>query len=97
MITKSVGHRRIRTRKVRVPWDRENQYWINNDNTYFLRNADYLRLKNAELGYTFRFEGLKKAGISNLRLYANGSNLFTIDGVKDADRNNVMVVSVVIP
>lgn len=66
-------------------WDRENQYWINNDNTYFLRNADYLRLKNAELGYTFRFEGLKKVGFSNLRLYANGSNLFTIDGVKDAD------------
>jgi hypothetical protein len=28
---------------------------------------------------------LKKAGISNLRLYTNGSNLFTIDGVKDAD------------
>ena len=66
-------------------WDRENQYWINNDNTYFLRNADYLRLKNMEIGYTFNFEGLKKVGISSLRLYANGSNLLTIDGVKDAD------------
>lgn len=66
-------------------WDRENQYWINNNNTYFLRNADYLRLKNIELGYTFRFEGLKRVGFSNLRLYMNGSNLLTIDGVKDAD------------
>ena len=66
-------------------WDRENQYWINNDNTYFMRNANYLRLKNIELGYTFNFEGLKKAGISNLRLYTNGTNLITIDGVKDAD------------
>ena len=66
-------------------YDRENQYWYNNENTYFIRNANYLRLKNAELGYTFSFEGLKKAGISNLRLYANGSNLLTIDGVKDAD------------
>ncbi len=66
-------------------WDRENQYWINNNNTYFLRNADYLRLKNVELGYSFRSAGLKKVGFSNLRLYANGSNLLTIDGVKDAD------------
>lgn len=38
-----------------------------------------------EIGYTFNFEGLKKVGISSLRLYANGSNLLTIDGVKDAD------------
>lgn len=50
-----------------------------------MRNANYLRLKNIELGYTFNFEGLKKAGISNLRLYTNGTNLITIDGVKDAD------------
>lgn len=66
-------------------YDRENQYWYSNENTYFIRNANYLRLKNAELGYTFSFEELKKAGISNLRLYANGSNLLTFDGVKDAD------------
>ena len=50
-----------------------------------MRNANYLRLKNIELGYTFNFEGLKKAGISNLRLYTNGTNLITIDGVKDAE------------
>lgn len=66
-------------------YDRENQYWYSNENTYFLRNANYMRLKNLELGYTFSLEGLKKAGISRLRLYTNGSNLFTLDGVKDAD------------
>lgn len=66
-------------------YDRENQYWYNNENTYFLRNANYMRLKNLELGYSFTMAGLKKAGISKLRLYTNGSNLFTIDGVKDAD------------
>lgn len=66
-------------------YDRENQYWYNNENTYFIRNANYLRLKNVELGYTFDFEGLRKAGFSKLRLYTNATNLFTIDGVKDAD------------
>lgn len=66
-------------------YDRENQYWIDHDNTYFVKNANYLRLKNIELGYNFTFEGLKKAGISKLRLYSNATNVFTIDGVKDAD------------
>lgn len=66
-------------------YDRENQYWYNNENTYFVRNANYLRLKNVELGYSFSLPGLKKAGISKLRLYSNATNLFTIDGVKDAD------------
>lgn len=66
-------------------YDRENQYWYNNENTYFIRNANYLRLKNVELGYTFTSEALKKAGIGKLRLYSNATNLFTIDGVKDAD------------
>jgi len=66
-------------------YDRENQYWYNNENTYFLRNANYMRLKNLELGYTFSLPAFQKAGISKLRLYTNGSNLFTIDGVKDAD------------
>lgn len=66
-------------------YDRENQYWYSNENTYFVRNANYLRLKNVELGYTFSFEGLKKAGINKLRLYSNATNLFTVDGVKDAD------------
>ncbi|MCC8094630.1 MAG: hypothetical protein LIP05_04255 [Tannerellaceae bacterium] len=42
-------------------------------------------MKNVELGYTFTTGSLQKAGISRLRVYTNGSNLFTIDGVKDAD------------
>jgi hypothetical protein len=45
--------------------------------TFWLENARYLRLKNAEIGYTFRSELLKKAGIGSIRLYANGSNLLT--------------------
>jgi TonB-linked SusC/RagA family outer membrane protein len=45
--------------------------------TYWLEDASYVRLKNAEIGYTFRGEILNKAGINSVRLYANGSNLIT--------------------
>lgn len=66
-------------------YERENQYWITNRNTYFLRNANYLRLKNIELGYTFHNNVLQKIGLSKLRIYSNATNVFCIDGVKDAD------------
>ncbi|WP_456086592.1 SusC/RagA family TonB-linked outer membrane protein [Parabacteroides sp.] len=66
-------------------FNRENEYWVSNRNTYYLKNTDYLRLKNVEIGYTFNFPAIQKAGISNLRVYANATNLFTIDGVKVQD------------
>ncbi|RFM28194.1 SusC/RagA family TonB-linked outer membrane protein [Deminuibacter soli] len=54
-------------------------------NTYFLRNSDYLRLKNLELGYTVPAGLLKKAGINNLRVYVSGLNLITWDKMKIYD------------
>lgn len=66
-------------------YNRDTEYWVSNNNTYYLHNTDYLRLKNIELGYTFDFPGVKKAGISNLRVFVNATNLFTIDGVKVQD------------
>jgi TonB-linked SusC/RagA family outer membrane protein len=45
--------------------------------TYWLENARYLRLKNAEIGYSFRGEKLKRIGVGSIRLYVNGSNLIT--------------------
>jgi TonB-linked SusC/RagA family outer membrane protein len=45
--------------------------------TYWIEDASYVRLKNAEIGYTFRGGLLKRAGIGSVRLYANGSNLLT--------------------
>jgi hypothetical protein len=44
-----------------------------------LRSTDYIRLKNFELGYTIPVDLTERVGISNLRIYANGLNLFTID------------------
>jgi TonB-linked SusC/RagA family outer membrane protein len=52
------------------------------NNTYFLRNSDYLRLKNVELGYNLSPSLLKKTGISNFRVYASGLNLLTWDKMK---------------
>ncbi|KAA0992923.1 SusC/RagA family TonB-linked outer membrane protein [Dyadobacter aurulentus] len=66
--------------------NRNNTYYTNFDiagaNTYFLRSNNYLRLKNIELGYNLPSEVGKKVGLSNLRLYVNGLNLFTIDKIK---------------
>jgi TonB-linked SusC/RagA family outer membrane protein len=52
------------------------------NNTYFLRNSDYLRLKNVEVGYNLSPKLLQRAYISNLRIYANGLNLLTWDKMK---------------
>lgn len=45
--------------------------------TFWIRDASYLRLKNIELGYNFPSGLLKRVGMSDLRLYVNGSNLYT--------------------
>ena len=44
-----------------------------------IRDASYLRLKTAELGYSLPERWLKKVGMTNLRVYVNGSNLITWD------------------
>lgn len=51
-------------------------------NDFWLTNVHYIRLRNLELGYTLPAKFLKKYGISGLRVYADGSNLFSIDNVK---------------
>jgi TonB-linked SusC/RagA family outer membrane protein len=46
--------------------------------TFGLVDARYIRLRNAEIGYTIKNSiVLKNIGITNFRVYLNGSNLFT--------------------
>ena len=45
--------------------------------TYWLRDMSFLRLKNAEIGYTLPKAGTKKAGLSTVRVYVQGMNLLT--------------------
>ena len=51
--------------------------------TFWFRKGDYLRLKSLQIGYTFPSKWMKKAGIEKLRIYAQGSNLFTIDDLPE--------------
>jgi TonB-linked SusC/RagA family outer membrane protein len=55
------------------------------NNTFWLNNASFLRLKNVQLGYNFNSPFLSKLKIGGLRVYASGFNLFTITKVKDYD------------
>lgn len=59
--------------------------WNGDASTWWLRSANFLRLKSLELGYTIPAKLTKKIGISNARIYVNGSNLFTIDNFKIGD------------
>jgi len=49
------------------------------DNSFFLYNAAFLRCKNITLSYTLSPSVLKHIKVSSLRLYASGTNLFTVD------------------
>ena len=51
------------------------------NNTYIhswaIEDASYLKLSNITLGYTFPKKVINKIGLTKLRLYATGNNLFT--------------------
>lgn len=51
----------------------------------FLVNTNYVRLKNLEVGYNLDSQRLKDFGVSSLRIYANGYNLFTFSDFKLGD------------
>ena len=45
--------------------------------TGYLQNAAYLRVKNAQIGYTLPKVWTKKAGMESVRIYVSGDNLLT--------------------
>ncbi|WP_316818523.1 TonB-dependent receptor [Pedobacter nyackensis] len=66
-------------------WPRLSAAPIENNNqtsTWFMRSADFLRLKNLELGYSFSPKLLEKIRMSRARFYLNGSNLLTLSKFK---------------
>ncbi|HEX9293610.1 MAG TPA: TonB-dependent receptor [Gemmatimonadales bacterium] len=66
-------------------YNRQDEYWISNANTYFLRDASYVRLKSVELGYHFPSRLAGRLGLRDLRVYANGYNLLLLDRFKVVD------------
>ena len=49
--------------------------------TFWLRDGTYVRLKSAQLGYTFPQKWMDKIRVESLRIFVEGQNLFTIDGL----------------
>lgn len=53
--------------------------------SFWMRNTNYLRLKNLVIGYTLPSKLSQKAGISVLRFYLSGDNVFTWSGLDFMD------------
>jgi len=59
-----------------------------NDGIRYLVDGSYIRLKNAEIAYTFNGRSIKKIGLNNLRLYVNGNNLWVWSRMPDDRESN---------
>ncbi|WP_418993004.1 SusC/RagA family TonB-linked outer membrane protein [Alistipes sp.] len=54
----------------------ENNYRLS---SFWVRSRNFLRVRHIEVGYNFHYHaGLRAAGISNLRIYLNVTNPFTV-------------------
>lgn len=51
--------------------------------SYYLEDADYLKIDNIAFGYNFKLRNIKE--LSNLRLFFSCTNLLTISGYKGVD------------
>jgi hypothetical protein len=66
-------------------FNRQEEYWVSNANTYFLRDASYIRLKSVEVGYHLSPRLAAGLGLHDVRMYANGYNLLLLDRFKVVD------------
>ena len=66
-------------------FNRQEEYWVSNPNTYFLRDASYIRLKSVEVGYHPPARLAAGLGVRDVRLYASGYNLLLPDRFQVVD------------
>ena len=59
-----------------------------NAGTRYMYDGSYLRLKNAEIAYTFRGAWVKRMHLNSLRVYLNGDNLLLWTNMPDDRENN---------
>ncbi|MDO6439304.1 TonB-dependent receptor [Cyclobacterium sp. 1_MG-2023] len=59
----------------RLAWNQTNN---EQNSSFWMRNAAYLRGQNIQVGYAFPETALSKINIRGLRLYLSGRNLFTV-------------------
>lgn len=55
------------------------------NSSLYLRDASYIRLKSADVGYTFSDQVVKNLGVHRLRIYLSGTNLLLLDKLKMFD------------
>ena len=60
------------------------------NSTRFLREADYLRLRFASLGYNFSEKQLDKTGINTLRIFLNTENIITFSKWRGFDAEGAL-------
>jgi TonB-linked SusC/RagA family outer membrane protein len=53
--------------------------------SFYLRDASYIRLKTAELGFKLKPNSLQRLNLQQARLFINGMNLLTFDKLKFID------------
>lgn len=66
-------------------FNRQEEYWMEHDNTYFFRETDYLRLKQLELAYNLTPDFADRLGLTHARIYASAFNLATWTGLEVGD------------
>ena len=66
-----------------APRDYRSYAWT--DVNYYWKKANYIRLSNLNIGYTFDFAQPLGNAISSIKVFATGTNLFYISGFKHWD------------
>ena len=60
------------------------------NSTFWLKNGNFLKLRNAEFGYVFPLKIAEALKLSDMKMFVNGTNLFSIDHI-EADPEHVVV------
>ncbi len=53
--------------------------------SFWQRDGSFVKLRNAEIGYTLSEKTAKKIGLTQTRVFVNGTNLLTFDKIKEGD------------
>ncbi len=53
--------------------------------SFWQKNGNYLKLRSFELGYSLPNNTIAKLGLSGMRIFINGTNLFSLDHLKYSD------------
>ena len=58
--------------------------------TFWIEDGSFLRIKDVQVGYNLPAKICKQAGIGNIRVYANASNLYCFTAYKGRDPESFM-------